>query len=185
MTTQEVDVELQLEYLPVSEERLDRIEDTIKDLSSKVAHLDNSFVEVNITLRDYAGWTKELSNTIKELSNTVRDMNNQHQQIPYDRIRDIQSHIDPIHDILRRHENEFISRKDANVLAAVSIFFISGILVVFGLFGDYVLNDMKDDILQAGKVNKVLIEQNAERIEDHNKIKEKVLNQIHDHRNKK
>lgn len=162
-------------------ERLDAIEDTIKDLTSKVAHLDKSFVEVNITLRDYAGWTKELSTTIKELSSVVKAINESNQRVPYERILDIQLYTKPLEEVLRKHETEHMTKRNANTIATTVVLLVGLSLTIFGLFGDYVLEDMKEDILNSGKVNRVLIENNAKSIYEHNKVKERVLKSLHTH----
>jgi len=166
----------------MSEERFNEIEDTIKDLSEKVAHLDKSFAEVNVSLKDYVGWTKQLEKTIKHLDETVKEMNSQHQQIPYERLRDIQSSINPIHKTLREHESEYIAKKDAHILASVSVFFIGGIIILLGIFGNYVITDIASDILKSSKTNKTLIEHNADAIDEHNKVKNEVMRNMHSHK---
>lgn len=165
----------------MSEERLNNIEDTIKELSAKVVHLDKSFSEINITLRDYASWTKELSQTIKELSSTVKEINNTHQQMPYERIRDIQTYIDPIFETLRKHEEMFIQKKELARHISISTFFLSGLLIISGLFIQYVMDDVRDDIITAGKVNKILIERNAKNINTNNISQKEILQKLHEY----
>lgn len=151
----------------MSEERFSQIEYTIKDLSQKVQHLDKSFGEMNVSLKDYVGWTKQLEKTIRSLDDTVKNMHVSHQQIPYDRLRDIQSYIDPVHAMLRKHEEHFISKTHAHTISAVSVFFLSSILIILGAFGNYILDDMKNDIINTGNTNKKLIIKNAESLRAH------------------
>ena len=162
----------------MSEERFKDIEKTIKELSEKVSHLDKSFVALDVSLEDYVGWTKQLEKTIRHLDDTVRDMSEQHQKIPYDRIRDIQNSIDPVHETLRKHERDFLKKTDAHVLVGLSVFFITGIIILLGVFGDYVLGDMKEDILNSANNNKNLILNNSKAIDDHKIDSAKLLNNV-------
>ena len=157
----------------MSEERFKEIEDTIKDLSKKVVHLDKSFGEMNVSLKDYSAWSQQLEKTIRHLDETVNEMNLSHQKIPYDRLRDIKSSIDPIHEMLRKHENIFMSKSHAHSLSAVAIFFISGIILIVGAFGNYVLTDIKTDIVRIGDENKGLIIKNSGDILKHMADKER------------
>jgi len=162
----------------MSEERFKDIESTVKDLAEKVSHLDNSFVAMNVSLDDYVGWTKQLEKTIRHLDDTVREMGVQHQRIPYDRVIEIKASIDPIHATLRKHESEFINKTDVRVLVSISVFFITGIIILLGVFGNYILTDMKEDILKAGSDNKNLIISNAEALEEHKEASQEVLNSV-------
>ena len=162
----------------MSEERFKDIEDTVKDLGEKVSHLDNSFVVMNVSLDDYVGWTKQLEKTIRHLDDTVREMGMQHQKVPYERVRDIQTSITPIHDTLRKHEKEFLKKNDANVLVSISVFFITGIIILLGVFGNYVLDEMKEDILQSANNNNSLILHNSKAIESHKDDSKALLNKV-------
>lgn len=150
----------------MSEERFKDIEATVKDLAEKVSHLDNSFTAMNVSIEDYVGWTKQLEKTIRHLDDTVREMGLQHEKIPLERVKDIRSEMNPVFNTLRRHEHEFIKKTDANVLVSISVFFISGIIILLGMFGNYVLGDMKTGILNAGVNNRSLIIKNTEAIKD-------------------
>ena len=166
----------------MSEERFNNIEESIKDLTEKVSHLDKSFAEVTVTLKDYAGWTKQLEQTIRNLDNTVHEMNLKNQNVPYERVQDIKNSIDPIYTILRQHREEFISKRDSQILVSVAVFFIGGIIILLGVFGSYVMKDVKEDILHSGKVNRDSIEANTNAILEHNKTRDEVIKLMHDHK---
>ena len=165
----------------MSEERFKTIEETIRELSAKVAHLDTSFAEVSVSLKDYANWTKQLEHTIRNLDDTVQHMNNSHQRIPFERITDIQNSIAPIREVLNQHEVIFLKKSEANRLTSVAVFFLSAVLLVGGWFISYVMQDIKEDILSAGNVNKILIEKNTQIIQDHDSDRKEMIRSMHTH----
>ncbi len=165
----------------MSEERFSDIEDSIRQLTTKVSHLDTSFAEVSVSLKDYGSWVKQLELTIRKLDDTVREMGESHQRIPYDRIQEIRSNVDPIYDMLRKHEENFIKEKDAKNMLGVSVFFLVCMMGLLGMFVDYVMKDVSEDILLSGKENKQLILKNAEDLENHNITKNKVIDFINTH----
>ncbi len=151
----------------MSEARFSDIEDSIRQLTIKVAHLDTSFAEVSISLKDYGSWAKQLELTIRNLDDTVREMGESHQRIPYDRIQEIRSNLDPIYDTFRKHEDTFVKEKDAKNMIAVAVFFLISTMALLGIFVDYVMQDVTNDILDSGKENRQLILQNAKNLETH------------------
>ncbi|MCP3851610.1 MAG: hypothetical protein GY694_15405, partial [Gammaproteobacteria bacterium] len=123
----------------MSEERFKDIEETIKDLTSKVAQLDKSFAEVSVELHEHNNWSRTLEQTIRNLDDTVREMSESHQRIPYDRIQEIRANLNPVYDQLRKHEEKFVEEKDAKNMLAVSVFFIACMFAMLGMFVDYVM----------------------------------------------
>lgn len=167
----------------MSEERFKDIETTIKDLSKKVSHLDKSFVEVSISLRDYVGWTKQLELTLRNFDESMKELSKHNQRIPFERMQDIKEWLHPVHEKLDELEISKVARRDLHTLVFIIIFFISGITVLLGTISSYIIDDVKKDIITSVAINKDLINKNAAYIEVHDKSRIEILGSLHTHKN--
>jgi phosphoenolpyruvate carboxylase len=164
-------------------DRINYLENELKDLAEKQNNQDKLFIELNTTLRDYSGWVKALEQTIRHLDDSYKEMIKHHQRIPLERMQDIKEWLNPVHIKLDEHEEIFITKKDLKTLILVSLFFIGALSTILTGFSIYVISDVKQDIVREVKVNNMAITQNAEYIEIHDESRIEILRKLHTHEN--